>query len=91
MLTAAEKQTIMTANQHKAGDTGSSEVQIALLTEDIKKLTEHFKVNAHDFHSRMGLTRKVNQRRKLLKYLHRTNLESYRALIKKLGLRDQIV
>lgn len=91
MLTAVEKQTIMTAHQHQAGDTGSSEVQIALLTEDIKKLTEHFKANVHDFHSRMGLTRKVNQRRKLLKYLHRTNLESYRTLIKKLGLRDQIV
>ena len=91
MLTAAEKVAIVEAHQRQAKDTGSTEVQIALLTEDIKKLTEHFKVNAHDFHSRVGLTRKVNQRRSLLKYLHRSNLERYRELIKTLGLRDQLM
>jgi len=80
----------MQAHQKSANDTGSTEVQVALLTEDIKKLTEHFKANPHDFHSRMGLTRKVNQRRTLLKYLHRTNLEAYRNLVKALGLRDQL-
>ena len=91
MLTAVEKQTIVVAHQRVAQDTGSSEVQIALLTADIKKLTEHFKSNPHDFHSRIGLTRKVNQRRSLLKYLHRTNLTAYRELVKALGLRDQLL
>ena len=88
MLTTLEKQEIMKEYQLKEGDTGSVEVQVALLTADIKKLTEHFKVNKHDFHSRMGLTRKVNQRRNLLKYLRRVNLDGYRALLKRLGLRE---
>ncbi|OGT32016.1 MAG: 30S ribosomal protein S15 [Gammaproteobacteria bacterium RIFCSPHIGHO2_12_FULL_35_23] len=88
MLTNTEKKEIIKTHQSKAGDTGSVEVQVALLTTDIKKLTEHFKENAHDFHSRTGLTRKVNQRRNLLKYLKGVNIERYRALIKELGLRE---
>lgn len=88
MLTATEKQEIVNAYQTKAGDTGSTEVQVALLTKDIESLTEHFKKNAHDFHSRLGLTKKVSQRRNLLKYLARHDLNRYRALISKLGLRD---
>jgi small subunit ribosomal protein S15 len=88
MLTAIEKQEIIKEHQTKAGDTASTEVQVALLTADIKKLTEHFKANKHDFHSRMGLTRKVNQRRSLLKYLRSNDLDRYRAILKKLGLRE---
>ncbi|TFG65021.1 MAG: 30S ribosomal protein S15 [Spirochaetales bacterium] len=68
-------------------DTGSTEVQIALLTNRIKELTEHFKIHKKDHNSRRGLLKLVGQRRRLLKYLKRTNLEGYRALIKKLGLR----
>ncbi len=88
MLTNDEKQAIISEYQLHDKDTASVEVQVALLTADIKKLTEHFKVNKHDFHSRMGLTRKVNKRRSLLKYLKNLNLEHYRALIKRLGLRS---
>lgn len=88
MLTNDEKQAIISEYQLHDKDTASVEVQVALLTADIKKLTEHFKVNKHDFHSRMGLTRKVNKRRSLLKYLKNLNLERYRALIKRLGLRS---
>ena len=68
-------------------DTGSCEVQIALLTERILYLTEHFKTHAKDFHSRRGLLMMVSRRRKLLDYLKRTNIESYRKLIDSLGLR----
>lgn len=85
MLTVAEKQTII---QEHGGKTGSVESQVALLTVDIKKLTEHFKANKHDYHSRVGLTNKVSKRRKLLKYLKLNDIEAYRALIKKLGLRE---
>jgi len=88
MLTAAEKQEVIKQFQHSGADTGSTEVQVALLTADIKKLTEHFKINKHDFHSRVGLTRKVNQRRRLLRYLKKVDLEKYRGLIKELNLRD---
>ena len=73
--------------QRAKGDTGSPEVQIALLTERINMLTEHFKSHSKDFHSRRGLIRLVNQRRSLLDYLKRKNNESYRALIVRLGLR----
>jgi small subunit ribosomal protein S15 len=69
------------------GDTGSPEVQVALLTERINYLTEHFKVHAKDHHSRRGLLRMVSRRRKLLDYLKSNNAESYRSLIDKLGLR----
>lgn len=88
MLTAQEKQDIVKTYQKEANDTGSVEVQVALLTKDIESLTEHFKKNAHDYHSRLGLTKKVSQRRNLLKYLARADLNRYRALISKLGLRD---
>ena len=68
-------------------DTGSPEVQIALLTERIRELTEHLKVNQKDHHSRRGLLKMVGQRRNLLAYLKKSDLEGYRALIEKLGLR----
>ena len=68
-------------------DTGSAEVQIAILTEEINELTEHLKVHSHDYHSRRGLLKKVGQRRNMLQYLQRKNIQSYRELIKKLGLR----
>lgn len=86
-LSAAESAKIIQEYQTKPGDTGSSQVQIALLTHNIIKLTEHFKVHKHDNHSRRGLLRLVNLRRKLLSYLKRTNMEAYRQLIAKLGLR----
>ena len=69
------------------GDTGSAEVQIALLTERINHLTEHLKANKQDNHSRRGLMQLVGKRKGLLKYLKDTNLEGYRALIEKLGIR----
>ena len=73
--------------QRAKGDTGSSEVQIALLTERINALTEHFKSHVKDFHSRRGLLKMVSQRRSLLDYLKRSNVEGYRSLIERLGLR----
>ena len=68
-------------------NTGSTEVQVALLTHRINELTEHLRVHKHDHHSRRGLLTLVGRRRRLLRYLQRTNLESYRALILELGLR----
>ena len=68
-------------------DTGSSEVQIAILTEEIKTLTEHLKAHPHDFHSRRGLLKKVGQRRSLLNYLVKTDVTRYREIVKSLGLR----
>lgn len=68
-------------------DTGSAEVQIALLTEEINTLTEHLKTNIHDFHSKRGLLRKVGKRRNMLEYLKRTDINRYREIINKLGLR----
>ena len=73
--------------QRAKGDTGSSEVQIALLTERINMLTEHFKSHVKDFHSRRGLLKMVSQRRGLLDYLKRSNVEVYRSIIERLGLR----
>ena len=73
--------------EKKAGDTGSCEVQIAILTEEIKELTEHLKVHIHDYHSRRGLLKKVGQRRSMLKYLAKKDITRYREVIKKLGLR----
>jgi small subunit ribosomal protein S15 len=69
------------------GDTGSPEVQVALLTERITYLTEHFKVHKKDFHSKTGLLKMVGQRRKLLNYLKREDIQRYRTLIERLGLR----
>ena len=73
--------------QRAEGDTGSPEVQVALLTARINELTPHFKANTKDHHSRRGLLKMVSRRRKLLDYLKRTDAEAYRALITRLGLR----
>jgi len=86
-LSATEKAAIVEKFQTKAGDTGSPEVQVALLTSNINKLQEHFKTNKHDHHSRRGLIRMVNQRRKLLDYVKGKNTDRYVDLISKLGLR----
>lgn len=80
--------TIVKNYQLSAADTGSSEVQVALLTSRIKYLTEHFKVHRKDFHSRRGLQALVNKRRKLLRYLKANSINRYRDLIKRLELRD---
>lgn len=71
----------------KPGDTGATEVQVALLTERLNKLNEHFKVNSKDHHSRMGLLRLVGQRRRLLRYLQRSDVGRYKTLIDQLGIR----
>lgn len=86
-VTAGEKQQVI--EQYKRGDkdTGSPEVQVALLTHRINQLTEHFKIHTHDHHSRQGLVRLVNSRRKLLDYLKKKDVERYRSLIGNLGLR----
>jgi small subunit ribosomal protein S15 len=84
--TARKKDVITKFAQHE-GDTGSPEVQIALLTERITHLTEHFKVHAKDHHSRRGLLKLVGQRRRLLDYLKTKNVDRYRTLIDKLGIR----
>ena len=81
------KSDIVAQFQRAAGDTGSPEVQVALLTARINELTGHFKVHTKDHHSRRGLLRMVSRRRKLLDYLKGTKPDSYRALIEKLGLR----
>ena len=78
---------IIEENQRAANDTGSPEVQVALLTARIVHLTEHFKTHKKDHHSRRGLLKLVNQRRSLLDYLHRKDAGRYKALIQKLGLR----
>ena len=87
MLTAAQKAEIVKEYQQAEGDTGSPEVQVALLTHNIQGLQDHFKANKKDHHSRRGLIRMVNQRRKLLDYLKGKDLERYSALIGRLGLR----
>ena len=86
-VTTEDKARIVSEHQRAKGDTGSPEVQIALLTERINMLTEHFKTHIKDFHSRRGLLKLVSQRRSLLDYLKRTNVEAYRSLIERLGLR----
>ncbi|MBE8718805.1 30S ribosomal protein S15 [Cellvibrio polysaccharolyticus] len=86
-LSAAEKAAVVKEYQQAEGDTGSPEVQVALLTININKLQEHFADHKHDHHSRRGLIRMVNQRRKLLDYLKGKSVERYTALIQKLGLR----
>jgi small subunit ribosomal protein S15 len=86
-VTTAEKARIVSEHQRAQGDTGSPEVQVALLTGRINMLTEHFKTHIKDFHSRRGLLKLVSQRRSLLDYLKRTNVEAYRSLIERLGLR----
>ncbi|MBA2654252.1 MAG: 30S ribosomal protein S15 [Gammaproteobacteria bacterium] len=86
-LNAKEKATVIEEYRLSDDDTGSPEVQVALLTARIAKLTGHFKAHNHDFHSRRGLLRMVNLRRSLLKYLKKIDLERYRNLISRLGLR----
>lgn len=86
-MTAEEKRQIIAEHARGPNDTGSPEVQIALLTARIKQLTEHFVIHKHDHHSRRGLLRMVNSRRKLLDYLQRRDVERYRELVRKLGLR----
>ena len=86
-VTAERKQKLIKDNAREKGDTGSPEVQVAILTERITNLTEHFKTHAKDNHSRRGLLMLVNKRRSLLDYLKRTDNARYSALIAKLGLR----
>ena len=86
-LSAQQKETIIKEYATGDGDTGSPEVQVALLTANINELQVHFKEHIHDHHSRRGLIRMVNSRRKLLDYLKRKSVERYTALIKALGLR----
>ena len=87
MISKEKKTAIIEQYGRKAGDTGSPEVQIAILTARINELTEHLKKNPKDHHSRRGLLMMVGQRRGLLAYLQKNDLDSYRSLIKKLGIR----
>ncbi|WP_423142372.1 30S ribosomal protein S15 [Parablastomonas sp. CN1-191] len=86
-VTAEKKQEIISDNARAKGDTGSPEVQVAILTSRILTLTEHFKTHAKDNHSRRGLLMMVNKRRTLLDYLKKKDVDRYNALIQKLGLR----
>ena len=86
MLAKEKKQAIIAEYGRTPGDTGSPEVQIALLTARINELTEHLKVNQKDHHSRRGLLKMVGQRRGLLAYLKKVDIERYRSLIERLGL-----
>jgi small subunit ribosomal protein S15 len=86
-VTAERKQKLIKDNERASGDTGSPEVQVAILTERIANLTEHFKTHAKDNHSRRGLLMLVNKRRSLLDYLKSRDAARYNALIAKLGLR----
>lgn len=86
-MTQAEKQAIMKEYATHEGDTGSPEVQIAVLTKRINDLTEHLKEHHKDHHSRRGLLKMVGHRRSLLAYLQKTDIERYRAIVQKLGLR----
>jgi small subunit ribosomal protein S15 len=86
-MTPEGKTKVIENFQRKEGDTGSPEVQVALLTERITYLTEHFKVHKKDFHSKTGLLKLVGQRRKLLNYLKNKDIQRYRELIERLGIR----
>ncbi len=87
MISKEKKAAIMKEYARKEGDTGSPEVQIAILTARIQELTEHLQSNQKDHHSRSGLFKMIGQRRGLLDYLKRTDVEKYRELIEKLGIR----
>ena len=87
MLRKEEKTAVIEANRIHANDTGSPEVQIAILTKRINELTEHMKVHKKDYHSNRGLLKMVGHRRNLLNYLQKKDIERYRAVIAKLGLR----
>ena len=86
-ITVERKQALIVEYATGSGDTGSPEVQVAILSERIKNLTEHLQTHAKDFHSRRGLLVMVGQRRRLLDYLKRKNAERYQELVKRLGLR----
>ena len=86
-LTKEQKTEIIKTYAKNEKDTGSAEVQIAILTQEINELTEHLKVHIHDYHSRRGLLKKVGQRKNMLAYLAKKDIQSYREVIKKLGLR----
>ncbi len=86
-MTKEEKAKIIKEFAKNENDTGSAEVQIAILTHEINNLTEHLKEHKHDYHSNRGLLKKVGQRRNLLSYLAKKDIQSYRKVIKKLGLR----
>jgi small subunit ribosomal protein S15 len=86
-ITAERKSEVIKTYGKKTGDTGSPEVQVAILSERISNLTEHFKTHVKDNHSRRGLLKLVSQRRQLLDYLQRVNEASYKSLIEKLGIR----
>ncbi|HEX5091481.1 MAG TPA: 30S ribosomal protein S15 [Burkholderiales bacterium] len=86
-LQVAQKAQVVQQYQRSGKDTGSPEVQIALLTERINSLTEHFKAHVKDFHSRRGLLKLVSQRRKLLDYLRRKDADKYRSVVERLSLR----
>ncbi|PWL91188.1 MAG: 30S ribosomal protein S15 [Clostridiales bacterium] len=87
MIRKEEKTAVIEANKTHENDTGSPEVQVAILTARIQQLTEHLKIHKHDNHSRRGLLKMVGKRRKLLDYLAKKDIERYRALIAKLGIR----
>ena len=87
MISKEKKAEIIARYGRKAGETGSPEVRIAILTERIAELTEHLKINQKDHHSRRGLLKMVGKRRALLEYLKKTDIESYRNLIARLGIR----
>ena len=86
-ITAERKAEVIKTNATKAGDTGSPEVQVAILTERIRELTEHLKQHPNDDHSRLGMYKMVGKRRRLLDYLADKDIERYRAIIAKLGIR----
>ncbi len=87
MIAKEKKQAIIAEYARTPGDTGSPEVQVAILTARIQELTEHLKVNPKDHHSRRGLLKMVGQRRGMLKYLKKVDIERYRSLIERLGIR----
>lgn len=87
MISKEKKTEVIESYARTAGDTGSPEVQIAVLTERILELTEHMKKNPHDYHSARGLSKMVGRRKGLLAYLKKKDIERYRALIERLGLR----
>lgn len=90
MIRKEDKTAVIEANRTHATDTGSPEVQVAILTARIKELTEHLKVHKKDNHTRRGLMMLIGKRRGLLKYIKNRDIEEYRALIKRLGIRDNI-
>ena len=87
MITKEVKTQVIADNATHEGDTGSPEVQIAILSQRIRELTEHLKIHTHDNHSRRGLYKMIGKRRKLLDYLAKKDIERYRTLIAKLGIR----